>query len=53
MDPDWVRVWLLDMAFAGHDKISVLMAGHNPNISDELHYAIGEYDKSICRKYQN
>jgi len=41
VDPDWVRVWLLDMQRQGNTKVSILMAAHNPNISDELHYAIG------------
>ena len=41
VDPSWVRVRLLDMALAGNGKVAVLMAAHNPNISQELHYAIG------------
>ena len=41
IDPSWVRVWLLDMAIAGNGRIAVLMAAHNPNISQDLHYAIG------------
>ena len=41
VDPSWVRVWLMDMALAGNGKVAVLMAAHNPNISQELHYAIG------------
>ena len=41
VDPSWVRVWLLDMALAGDGKVAILMAAHNPNISQQLHYAIG------------
>ena len=41
VDPSWVRVWLLDMALAGDGKVSVLMAAHNPNISQQVHFAIG------------
>ena len=41
MDPGWVRVWLLDMALAGDGKVAVLMAAYNPNISQQIHYAIG------------
>ena len=41
VDPSWVRIWLLDMALAGNGKVAILMAAHNPNISQQLHYAIG------------
>ena len=43
VDPSWVRVWLLDMSLAGDGKVAVLMAAHNPNISTQLHYAIGKH----------
>ena len=29
------------MALAGDGKVSVLMAAHNPNISQQVHFAIG------------
>ena len=52
IDPSWVRVWLLDMALAGNGKVAVLMAAHNPNISQQLHYAIGEkVHKKASRKF--
>lgn len=40
-DPDWIRAWLLDMQLIGQDSIAVLMAAHNPHISQQLHYAVG------------
>ena len=40
-DPAWIKVWLLDMQLVGKESIAVLMAGNNPHISQQLHYAIG------------
>lgn len=40
-DPDWIRVFLLDVQLVGQDSVAVLMAAHNPHISQQLHYAVG------------
>ena len=40
-DPSWIKVWLLDMQMVNQDSVAVLMAGYNPRISQQLHYAIG------------
>ena len=41
-DPSWIRVFLLDMQLT--DKgVMVLMAAFNPNISQQLHYALGNF----------
>ncbi len=40
-DPAWIRVWLLDMQLVGQDSVAVLMAAHNPHITQQLHYAVG------------
>jgi hypothetical protein len=39
-DPSWIRVFLLDMQFTDQG-VMVLMAALNPNISQQLHYALG------------
>ena len=43
-DPAWIKVWLLDMQLVGKESIAVLMAGNNPHISQQLHYAIGFFN---------
>jgi len=39
-DPSWIRVFLLDMQLS-ESGVVVLMAAINPNISQQLHYALG------------
>ena len=45
-DPTWIKVFVLDMQLS--DKgVVVLMAALNPNISQDLHYALGK-DRQLC-----